>query len=109
VRIWDLPPTVLCRQHLLGEHRELHAIWSILNQNKKGYRHHPEVIRWEGALRALYKRHDMLVREMERRGFQHMSPLDRSLAKGARSPKGYVDDLTRQRLLLKAKGCQCSL
>ncbi len=109
MRIWDIPPDVLCRQHILGEHRELHAIWSILTQNKKGYRHHPEVIRWEGALLALYERHRMLVTEMDQRGFRHMSPLDRSLAAGARSPQGYVDDPTRQRVLLKAKGCQCRL
>jgi hypothetical protein len=24
MRIWDLPPERLCRQHLLGEHREGH-------------------------------------------------------------------------------------
>jgi len=30
VRIWDLPPAEPCRAHPLGEHRELHAIWSIL-------------------------------------------------------------------------------
>jgi hypothetical protein len=26
VRIWDLDAAELCDQHLLGEHRELHAI-----------------------------------------------------------------------------------
>jgi hypothetical protein len=29
-RIWDADPALLCDRHLLGEHRELHAIWSIL-------------------------------------------------------------------------------
>jgi hypothetical protein len=31
----------LCRNHLLGEHQELHAIWSVLVNGKKGYAHHP--------------------------------------------------------------------
>lgn len=34
MRIWDLSPKRLCRNHLLGEHRELHAIWA---GGKKGY------------------------------------------------------------------------
>jgi len=41
MRIWDIPPRKLCRNHLLGEHRELHAIWSILIRSKKGYLKHP--------------------------------------------------------------------
>ena len=42
MRIWDVPPECLCRQHLLGEHRELHAIWTILTTGKTGYTRHPE-------------------------------------------------------------------
>ncbi|HUU46763.1 MAG TPA: pyrimidine dimer DNA glycosylase/endonuclease V [Acidobacteriota bacterium] len=107
MRIWDLEPALLCRQHLLGEHRELHAVWSILTNGKRGYRRHPEVIRWQGALRGLSGRHDRLVAEMERRGYRHLSPLDRDLARGARRPRGYVDEPDRQRELLKGKGCDC--
>ena len=107
MRIWDLEPKHLCRQHLLGEHRELHAVWSILINGKKGYRRHPEVIRWDGALWALYARHERLVREMERRGYRHASPLDRRRATGARRPGGYVDPPDRQRELLRSRGCAC--
>lgn len=35
MRIWDIHPSLLCRKHLLGEHRELHAIWSILIYKKR--------------------------------------------------------------------------
>ena len=38
MRIWDLPPALLCRQHLLGEHRELHGLWIVLTQRRAGYR-----------------------------------------------------------------------
>jgi hypothetical protein len=54
MRIWDIPPEKLCRDHLLGEHRELHEIWSILINNKKGYARHPETLRWKGKQRAVY-------------------------------------------------------
>jgi hypothetical protein len=65
MRIWDLPSKRLCRNHLLGEHRELHAIWSVLVNGKKGYSRHPETLRWKGKLKALFGRHEALVMENE--------------------------------------------
>lgn len=82
MRIWDIEPKYLCRTHLLGEHRELHAIWTILTKGKSGYRHHPETRRWQGKLKALYARHQSLVKELARRGYNHFSPLDKKLARG---------------------------
>lgn len=107
MRIWDLPPEDLCRQHLLGEHRELHAIWAIITQSKPGYAHHPEVKRWRGRLRALYIRHQCLAREMGRRGYTHDSVLELDLATGLSEQDRVVDPLDRQRELLRAKGCGC--
>lgn len=77
MRIWDVPPGELDRAALLGEHRELHAIWTILVEDRHGYRRHPEVLRWQGRLGALYARHEAEVAEMHRRGYRHASPLDR--------------------------------
>ena len=37
MRIWDIPPDKLCRQHLLGEHNELHAMWHILPSPESVY------------------------------------------------------------------------
>ena len=82
MRIWDISPNKLCRQHLLGEHRELHAIWVVLTQNKDGYSRHPETLRWKGKLRALYIRHDLLVDEIKSRGYNHNSNLEKNLATG---------------------------
>jgi len=107
VRIWDLPPSILCRAHLLGEHRELHAIWTVLSEEKTGYARHPETLRWGGKLAALYLRHEMLVAEMNHRGYNHASPLDPSLATGAAVQDEFVDSPERQRELLRAKGCDC--
>jgi hypothetical protein len=95
VRIWDVSPSLLCRQHLLGEHRELHGLWRILIEDRKGYARHPETRRWRGKLAALYERHEALVEEMARRGYQHASPLHRRQATGSAVQNEYVDSLTR--------------
>jgi len=107
MRIWDIPPERLCREHLLGEHRELHAVWSILTHDKKGYRQHPETRRWEGKMAALYKRHALLVQDMEKRGYRHHSPLEKKLATGKEVQDKYVDSPEKQVQLLREKGCQC--
>jgi hypothetical protein len=107
VRIWDLDPARLCRQHLLGEHRELHAVWAVITEGKAGYARHPETLRWRGKLRALYARHERLAREMDRRGYAHASPLDRRLARGRATQDVFVDPPRRQLRLLRAKGCPC--
>jgi len=109
MRIWDIAPKKLCRNHLLGEHRELHAIWSILTNNKKGYAHHPETIRWRGKLRALYLRHEELVREMKRRRYRHESALSARLARGLSCQDTYVDSPRKQRKILMNKQCGCKV
>lgn len=109
MRIWDLPPALLCRQHLLGEHRELHGLWIVLTQGRAGYRGHPETRRWEGRLAALYNRHEDLVVEMLARGYQHKSPLDASLAAGLVIQDQWVDSPSEQYEILCGKPCPCPL
>jgi hypothetical protein len=107
MRVWDVPPQELCRVHLLGEHRELHAIWTILTQDKTGYRNHPETKRWAGKQAALFLRHDELVGEMTRRGYLHRSDLEAKLAVGNEAQTEFLDPGERQRQLLAAKPCDC--
>jgi hypothetical protein len=111
MRIWDVPPRRLCRQHLLGEHRELHGLWNILVVHKGmgGYSRHPETQRWVGKTRALFERHEELVAEMERRGYQHESPLDRTMATGGRIQDVFIDSPEQQERLLIEKVCECPL
>lgn len=111
MRIWDVPPRQLCRQHLLGEHRELHGLWNILvvHGGTGGYSRHPETQRWVGKTRALFERHQQLVVEMERRGYHHRSPLDRSAASGRRTQSEFIDPPEEQQRLLAAKPCDCPL
>ncbi len=109
MRIWDIAPRRLCRNHLLGEHRELHAIWSVIVNGKKGYAQHPETLRWRGKLKALYGRHEALVVEMSSRGYQHRSPLVKRDATGSATQTIYVDRPRRQIAILRNKGCQCDV
>jgi len=77
MRVWDIHPKHLCRRHLLAEHRELHGLWNILtkhkskDEGKRGYARRPETLRWVGKRKALYNRHEALVTEFARRGYQH--------------------------------------
>jgi hypothetical protein len=107
MRIWDIPPEKLCRRHLLGEHAELHGIWTIITEDRKGYANHPEVLRWRGKLKALYNKHQRIVDELLERGYRHNSPLDPELATGAEEQDTFVDSPEKQVRILRSKGCDC--
>jgi hypothetical protein len=109
MRIWDIDVKHLCRKHLLGEHRELHGLWNILTKHGGvgGYSQHPETKRWVGKTLALYLRHEALVREMEKRGYRHASPLDKTLAAGDAEQRDLLHTLDEQRGLLRNKPCEC--
>ncbi len=111
MRIWDVDPAILCRQHLLGEHRELHGLWNILtiHGGTGGYSRHPETVRWIGKSRALFLRHELLVAEMDRRGYHHRSELDERFASGESSQSAMIDPLATQLELLRAKPCPCPI
>jgi hypothetical protein len=78
VRIWAVPVSELDRQHLLGEHAELHCIVGALLGKYNAYRNHPETLRFQDRLEQLYYRHDQQVAEMQKRGYKHHSPLTSS-------------------------------
>ena len=69
-------PSIMCDQHLLGEHFECHQIvgsiakkrWTMLNGLAEL---NPSAV--ETA--SVYARHDELAQEMELRGMNHQSPL----------------------------------
>jgi hypothetical protein len=107
MRIWDLDPACLCDRHLVAEHAELHAVWSVITQNRRGYSAHPETRRWRGKLAALYRRHEALVEEMSKRGFSHRSPLDSTSATGLKRQDELIDSLEEQSERLRAKDCAC--
>jgi len=73
MRMWMVNPRIMCRQHLLGEHVEIHMFIGTLNRKKsvKGYLE-------KGLLEIhnLYARHEELVEEMKRRSYNHYSKVD---------------------------------
>ncbi len=101
MRVWDINPGYLNRQSLLGEHREIHALFSVLWNHKKGYSRHPETLRWVGKLSALEYRHNLLVAEMHLRGYGHHSPMTGSNDDPFQHQ--YVDSPFRQFEILKQK------
>ena len=109
MRIWDINPKYLCRQHLLAEHRELHAIWNVITKKKKGYSRHPETLRWIGKLNALYKRHEILVKEFARRGYKHHSPLKKVKNMGSGKQTKFINTIKEQKKILTNKPCACLL
>ena len=81
-----IKPELLCMQHLLGEHFEIHkavgnlkhsGTWTI-SLTKKGFLEPHNFL----------KRHNQLVLEMKKRGMNHQSSLD---IRGIKFPKGKVD------------------
>ncbi len=102
MRIWDLSAGYLNRQSLLGEHRELHGMYSILTNGKLGYARHPETLRWTHALSGLAVRHRQLAAEMRLRGYTDRTPL-RCAPSRARWPQSFVTDPAEQITLLRQK------
>lgn len=109
MRVWDISAAKLCRQHLLGEHRELHAIWTILTERRSGYSNHPETMRWVGKLEALHDRHEDEVTEMLNRGYHHASPLNKSLATGSSPQNTFINSISEQLEILRNKDCDCQV
>jgi uncharacterized protein YbgA (DUF1722 family) len=102
VRIWDVNPGYLNRQSLLGEHRELHAIVSIIKNNKKGYSRHPETLRWKNFGWALSQRHRLLAAEMNLRGYVDRSPV-MMRSQHLKWPEVFVDHPVTQFSILAEK------
>jgi hypothetical protein len=89
-RMWSLPPTYLCDDHLLGEHSEMHQEAGTLENHDHGLavvRGHAKLAQFQ--LSRCVDRHDELAAELDNRGFDHDSPLDYDL--DSYDDVGYID------------------
>lgn len=73
MRMWNVNPVNLCRQHLLGEHLEMHMFAGTI---RKGISIQGYIEKGQVNPREIKNRHDMLAVEMIRRGYIHSSPLN---------------------------------
>jgi hypothetical protein len=71
--MWMVDPAIMCRQHLLGEHRELHALLGVVTKtmswNLDGYVRNNLI-----EMESLAPRHEAIAAEMVARGYNHQSP-----------------------------------
>ncbi len=102
MRQWMIEPELLCRKHLLGEHVENHMFVGIIKKgiSIKGYIN-------KGLLEPekLHSRHDSIVKEMKRRGYNHNSPLPQLNLESL--PSGNID-INKNILDLKNRCKECS-
>jgi len=72
MRMWMVDPSIMCQKHLCGEHVETHM---MLGSMKKGYGIDGYIKNNCLEPRSIKSRHDELVIEMLRRGYNHESPM----------------------------------
>lgn len=76
-----IDPELMCMQHIVGEHRELHALIGSLERTKPKYENHEKhqknltTLAKNGLieLKSLKKRHNQLVKHMK----NHNSPIEK--------------------------------
>lgn len=73
MRMWGVSPKFMCREHLMGEHLEIHM---FLGTIRKKISIHGYVKNNLVEPRSLILRHEELVREIKRRGYTHKSPVE---------------------------------
>lgn len=114
MRVWDIPVTQLCNKHLVAQHHEIHCIASIITYHKDGFANHPEVLRWKGLPAELHYVHQNTISEMVKRGMNHNDSHDSSgLHQWMHGPNTVMpkpwQPITKQKELLRAKGCGCKV
>jgi len=109
MRIWheELIPK-LCRQHLLAVWREALGCYSIIVNNKSGYRNHPAVKEFEDAPVRLWYRLCAIRAEMCRRGYCP-KPLPKIHVKHRVETLREWQTLPEQIEVLKSKNCDCDV
>ncbi len=74
MRMWGIDPSLLCKQHLLGEHGEIHKHRHNFVKKHKITKRISPVVQIEPENMQI--RHDELALEMLKRGYNHNSPYE---------------------------------
>jgi hypothetical protein len=70
--MWMIEPSLMCKKHLLGEHCEIHMFVGALN---KGISIQGYIDKSLLEIHNLKLRHELLMKEMKKRGMKHRSRL----------------------------------
>jgi uncharacterized protein (TIGR02328 family) len=110
MRIWhEKLISKLCRQHLLAVWREGLGCYSIIINNKKGYRNHPATQEFIKAPDMLWVRLRRIREEMLRRGYHPKEVPEPTYKLPEELPVKPWQTLEEQTAVLKAKGCKCKI
>lgn len=104
MRMWMVPPSEMCRQHLLGEPLEIHMAVGAIRAGRSIKGHLDK-----GQLQpsSFWRRHDALAKEMLNRGYQHKSPLPKILALTTDEAHALVNvNKSRRELVKRCAACQ---
>lgn len=74
MRMWQIRPEYLCKNHLLGEHNELHKFKPTFEKHHSITGRIFPVVQIEPE--SMKKRHNEIAKEMIRRGYNHKSPYE---------------------------------
>jgi hypothetical protein len=101
MRVWGVNPKLMCNQHLLGEHVEIHMFVGTINKGRsiQGY-----IAKGLVEPDKLAKRHIQLVAEMVARGMRHRSELPR--IKHRNVQQGHVD-IQKNKVELSKRCIRC--
>ena len=98
--MWMVRTDCLCRNHLLGEHKELHQAVGSIRNNRSLAGH---IARGQVEVHNIRKRHTELVKELKKRGYKHQSPL-----KNFKSYKAGKINILENYQVLEARCKECS-
>jgi hypothetical protein len=72
-RMWMVNPKIMCKNHLLGEHKEIHQLLGSIRNNISinGY-----VEKRIIEPRSIFSRHQRIMVEMAKRRYNHYSNID---------------------------------
>lgn len=101
--MWMVPTEIMCRQHLLGEHLELHMFVGSINRgcDMSGYVRNNLL-----EVESLHSRHRELVEEMDKRYYNHQSPLGEVTRRMRKSEVGEIDrEKSLEDLLFRCPRC----
>lgn len=107
MRMWMVDPQMLCTQHLVGEHGEIHKFRKSFVKGHSITGRISPVVQIEPS--AMKFRHDELSFEMEERGLNHHSHYtqpDLSMYSEAEREAKVDKDLSIKDLMFRCKDCR---